>query len=94
MHLPPTSLLLLNHQPPATRPVYDIPPVIKPSPRWPRLKALAARIGRTPPTPSDTPWSAARLPRDIDHVFEHTPEFGIGQAECDAAVRGKVARRG
>jgi hypothetical protein len=94
MLLPPTSLLLLYHQPPATRPVYDIPSVIKPSPRWPRLKALAARIARTPPARAGAPWSAAWLARDIDHVFEHTPEFGIGQAECDAAVRGKAARRG
>jgi hypothetical protein len=47
MIFPPTSLLLLHHQPPVTRPVYDIPPVMEPSRRWPRLQALAARIART-----------------------------------------------
>ena len=47
MLYPPTSLLLLLHEPPTTRPVYDIPPVIVSSPRWPRLRALAARFART-----------------------------------------------
>jgi len=52
---PPTSLLLLLHEPPTTRPVYDIPPVIVSSPRRPRLRALAARLTRTQPATGGAP---------------------------------------
>jgi hypothetical protein len=47
MFYPPTSSLSLLHEPPAPRPVYDIPPVIHPAPhRRRRLPALAAFLGQ------------------------------------------------
>jgi hypothetical protein len=46
MHYPPTTHLLSLHQPPPMRPVYDIPPVIVVSPRWPGLRTLAKRLAR------------------------------------------------
>jgi hypothetical protein len=46
MMLPPTSLLLLLAEPPPTRPVYDIPPWIVVSPRWPRLRKQVLRMAR------------------------------------------------
>jgi hypothetical protein len=69
MLFPPTSILLLLHEPPTPRPVYDIPPVISYQPRWPRLRALAARVargGRTAPRADLTPGRsvAARVARD------------------------------
>jgi hypothetical protein len=42
----PYSSLLVREEPTPTRPVYDIPPVIISSPRWPHLRALAARLLR------------------------------------------------
>jgi hypothetical protein len=33
-----------SFDPPRTRPVYDIPPVIVSSPRWPRVWALVSRL--------------------------------------------------
>lgn len=58
MLVPPTSLLLLLHEPPTTRPVYDIPPVISFSPRWPRLRRIAGQLSyrrRTAPHPGSLP---------------------------------------
>ena len=65
MLYPPTSLLLLLHDEPAARPVYDIQPVIVRSPRWPHLQTLAARLTRT------RPGSVERAPESGD-VPAHT----------------------
>jgi hypothetical protein len=67
MLFPPTSILLLLYEPPTPRPVYDIPPVISSSPRWPRLRALAASVargGRTAPDPTPGRSVTSRVPRD------------------------------
>jgi hypothetical protein len=80
MIFPPTSLLLLHHQPPVTRPVYDIPPVMEPSPRWPLLQALAARIARTPPARADrrgAPLSS--------HATETASEHGMTSGRTEPA---------
>ena len=56
MFYPPSSLLLLLHEPPTTRPVYDNnQPLIVYTPRLPRLRALAARLTRTRPTAAGHP---------------------------------------
>ena len=40
----PYTYRLFGEQPPPTRPIYDIPPVIVASPRWPNLWAVARRL--------------------------------------------------
>lgn len=44
MFHPPSSNLLLLHDEPVTRPVYDNPPVISSSPRWGRLRKFAGDL--------------------------------------------------
>jgi hypothetical protein len=53
MFYPPSSLLLLLHEQPTARAVYDNPPLIVSSPRLPRLRALAARVTRARSTAVD-----------------------------------------
>jgi hypothetical protein len=65
----PYTSLLSREQPTPTRPVYDIPPIITSSPRWPRLRALAVRPLRkrgTIPGGGCTGSEAARA--EVDHA--------------------------
>ena len=48
MLYPPTSNLLDLHEPPVTRAVYDIPPVIVSSPPWARLRTFVAHVAGRP----------------------------------------------
>ena len=62
MLYPPTSLLLLLHEEPLVHPVYDIPPVITRSPRWPQVRALAARLARARPEPVELAPESGDVP--------------------------------
>ena len=50
MQHPPNSPLQHLHQGPATRRVYDIPPVIESS-HWPLVRAVLLRLARTRTSP-------------------------------------------
>lgn len=47
MMLPPTTSLLDLHRAPATRRVYDIPPIVSYRPRYRPLRALASALAAT-----------------------------------------------
>ena len=49
MFYAPNTPLLPLHEPPITRPGYEIPPALAASPRPTRLRALAARLTLTRP---------------------------------------------
>jgi hypothetical protein len=64
MLYPPTSQLLLLHEPPATRPVYEIAPAPAPRRRRLRLPGLtpAPRPSAEPASSPGRPAPANRLP--------------------------------
>lgn len=47
MMFPPAALLRDLHRPPATRPVYDVPPIITYRPGYRPFRALAALLAAT-----------------------------------------------
>src|SRR6266536_2751080 len=88
-----------SFDPPRTRPVYDIPPVIVSSPCWPRVWALVSRLllkepadGERRPEQVAHEREAAELKKEIvDLAVEERRGLGVEQA---ALVRHAASSTG